>query len=298
MAEPGRITYRTGAGIERLVAPVGGGWISGRRLWAHCEGVTGLGLPPRAFVEDTFPGVPGTRVTGVVHGARDVTVLLYLESAPGVLLRDALSDLALAFHGGGGVLILDLPTGRRELPCEYAGGLEFEETGENLAGDSHDAVVSFHAPDPYFTGPPSQPAVFRLDAVPAFFPLPPVRLSRARVGAAHTAVNAGSADAYPTWTVTGPGGPLTLTNERSGRSLRWGGSLAAGQVMTIDTTPGVGTVRLADGTSVYRFLGRAAGLDDLWALLPGANPLTIDLQGAGPGASVTLAPIVPRYVAA
>ena len=95
-------------------------------------------------------------------------------------------------------------------------------------------------------------------------------------------VNPGTVAAYPVWTVVGPGSQADFYNKVNGRRLRLTYTLATGQVAIFDCANG--NVKLADGTSLYRYLDN----DDFFPLLPGDNSVTATLIGAAAGSSITL----------
>jgi hypothetical protein len=99
--------------------------------------------------------------------------------------------------------------------------------------------------------------------------------------------NTGDADAYPIWTVTGPGQP-TVTNTTTGRSWSFSTSVPTGATWTVVAAPdGQASVTDQSGNSQWQYL--AAGVPrDLWPLVPGLNELDIVLAGSGTGSMITM----------
>jgi hypothetical protein len=109
-------------------------------------------------------------------------------------------------------------------------------------------------------------------------PMPPVLLDPSTVLGTTTVVNDGDADAWPVWTLTGPGTP-TLTNTTTGLSFGLDVALSAGEVVTVDTRP---TMQSAvDGLDANRWADLTrANPRSLWQLVPGTNLLNLQMTGS------------------
>jgi hypothetical protein len=94
--------------------------------------------------------------------------------------------------------------------------------------------------------------------------------------------NTGNVDAYPVWTIVGPGTQFDLHDKSNDRRFTLNYALAPGQVAIIDTVNT--SVRLVDGTSLYRYLSA----DDFFLIPPGVSSITASLIGAASGASITV----------
>jgi hypothetical protein len=93
------------------------------------------------------------------------------------------------------------------------------------------------------------------------------------------------APTYPTWTVTGPGSQLTLTNSTTGQSLTLNAAIGDGRTVTIDTRPGYQSVRRDDGTNLF---GSLASDPALWPLLDAVNAVSATLTNAGAASRIAL----------
>lgn len=148
-----------------------------------------------------------------------------------------------------------------------------------IAGQAPDVVVEWHCPDPHLyrlpvqdvsTGP-SVPGVGGL-----IFPLRfPLRFGTASTGGAIQLTNLGNAPAWPVFEITGPGRALAITEATSGRALRFepAFTLAAGEVLRVDTGYGERTVTLA-GVSRSNVL-----LTRKWFSIPPGGSITAVLSG-------------------
>ena len=98
-----------------------------------------------------------------------------------------------------------------------------------------------------------------------------------------TAVNAGNAPTYPTFTFEGPdsGGPITsLTVDINGRELVLEDiSLSTGQTLTIVTTPGEERIQRSGGVS---YIGKRAAGSQFPYLEPGTNTVKYAATGGTP----------------
>lgn len=293
MPESRRIAYRApGALSEVLLSDPAGGWRDGQGRLAICRGISGGGAVARTFNEAPAPGQAGTIVRGLQRAFRDLDLPFHFEASDPILLRGQLRDLiALLDTDSPGTLTVYSPAGVRQITAYYAGGLELDETTGNAGPAFLGATLQFHCPDPYWTSPSIISKTLPIGVPTPFFPLLPLHLTRGELAGSDTVINPGDADTYPRWTITGPGGPITLTNSRTGEWLTWSGTLAAGEILVIDTDPAVGTVQRSDGTSAYSQL--AAG-SSFWSLGTGATAVTVDYQAATADSAITLT-ATPRY---
>jgi hypothetical protein len=84
---------------------------------------------------------------------------------------------------------------------------------------------------------------------------------------------------YPTITVTGPIGYLTIKNLTTGDTIGFNYILDAGRTITIDLTYGRKTVTLDDGTNLIGYITAPSQLAQ-FAFVPGNNDITVDGVGA------------------
>lgn len=256
------------------------------------EGVTGRGIPPVRRVRHVVAGQPGQVLDDVKHDLRTLSVPVLLKASTEATRTALIRAWSYRFDPARGTGILDLTAAdgdERLLSAIYAGGLELTEDADRYPG-CQAAVITFEADDPYFYDTATQQQAFVSSGVPSTWftstskKLLPVSLGSSSVlGSASVAVSS-DVDTWPTWTIVGPGTNLIITNETTGRSLLWGGTLLAGQQLIIDTHPGIKTV-LSD-TDVNLFGGLTAW--DFWPLVPGTNALTVDMSGTDSSSAITV----------
>ena len=120
-----------------------------------------------------------------------------------------------------------------------------------------------------------------------FLPLLPISLQGASSFGDVIITNDGQADAYPVWTITGPGTP-TVNNNTTGRSWSWDVALNPGQVIVVDTMPGQqSAIDQGTGLSVWSDLVTNSPRD-LWPLIRGDNDVNISVSGASAATSVAM----------
>lgn len=261
---------------------------------ALANGTRGLRSVTYAFTTEQFAGMDGDFVQSVRAEANKPTLGLLLQARNEGEFRARARALIRSMRpksGPGTLTHVDDDGKRRELTCFVTNGLEGDEAVETtLPGAWWKMALQFYAPDPWWYGDPVDLG-YVMGPPPNWFPLFPLRFFRDQLGGSTPIENTGDEDAYPTWTVTGPGSGLTLTNESTGRSISLSTVLLAGQSLTIDTRPFYQSVIRNDGVNLF---GDLASDPALWALAPGTNLVTVSLSGATQASRVA-ATYRPRY---
>lgn len=262
-------------------------------------GAAGRFMPPILAIEDIVPGQPGSRRRMTQHKPKDVLLPLWITAVDDVTLRAKTRALVYAFDPtrGDGILTVTAPDGtQRKLTCRSAAGLEL---GEKADTDTfvtwQRAALQLHANDPYFYDTSTQVLSYALNPAAAtpFFPFFPLTVSGDGVIANTTITNGGDIAAWPVWTITGPGtGTILVANDTLGQQIALTQPLGSTDVLTIDTRPGIKSVRLASGVNAFSLLTPTS---TLWPLAPGPNAVRVIVSGASVATSVTLV-YVNRYL--
>lgn len=256
--------------------------------------VSGRHMPPIAFEEEGVPEQPGLRLRAVRHREREFVIGVLFREGSDAELREAIRDLVAKMDPtrGDGIIRVTAPGGdQREIVCRYAAGLELDE---QPAWRSQKAPVVFKAHDPYWRATSDTQQPFELGDTATFFPFFPLRLTSSEIFADATVTNLGDVDAWPVWTITGPGSAITLRNLTTGKQLTLSVTLGAGESVVIDTRPGAKTVVRDDGTNEFPELSSASSL---WPLQRGANGVRVEMTSATTDSLVLLA-WRPRYLGA
>lgn len=260
--------------------------------------VTGIGGPPAAYTDTSLAG-GGNLPQAFSAAKRSIVVGLHVyDDDSQVGLLDLLDRLTFAlWHDRAGlptpgVLRFARPDGTaRQIEVFCTSGppqTEEEESRDAYQRDTGFGLTFESGLDPLFQdADPVGPLVFA--APPASGgvpPMPPVLLTPSSTLGTSTVRNTGNGDAYPIWTITGPGVP-TLSNVTTQREFSLGVTLSAGEVVTVDTRP---TRQSAiDGTGADRWGDLVkTSPRDLWTLIPGTNVLNLQLASAGEGSKIEM----------
>lgn len=261
-------------------------------LW----GVTGRFMPPIDYVEETTPERAGARIRATKIRPREIAVPLFLEGPTPAELRALIRDFARRLfpaRGDGRLRNVGPDGDTRELLCRYANGLELTETtAEGGVTWQRTLIVFRAAEDPYWRAVDPVELDFGTGEPPAFFPIFPLRIARSSVFGGVTIDNVGDVEAWPIWTISGPGSNLNLENVTTGEFIALDTVLGAGDEIVIDTTPGVKSVELADGSNLF------PDLVDGYSLFPlqkGENEISVGLEGADDTSAIALS-YRPRFL--
>ena len=220
------------------------------------------------FLESSRDEIRPIRLRWLIHG--------YGGNASKVSQIDAFSK-TLHHSKGVGKLRFTQDSVVREIECWYRGGLE--DLKENRP-DVSAASLMFTAVRPYWRAATYTQQSFELgESVGAFLgdPFFPLRISGGDIFANPTITNVGPVEAWPIWTITGPGSNPTFINQTSGLRLEITYDLDAGEQIVIDTSEGVKTIESGMGTNLTQFLSDDS---DLWPLLSGGNAVQLQLTDA------------------
>lgn len=260
--------------------------------WQAHAGVTGMGLPPvqGQWVEGAGDGAVhrGTRVL-----TRDLDLPLSFISNPAMselFQRDelikAVGRMGRMMSGEMRLTAIDTEGVSWYLIVHRVGGGNYvyghDTTGEN----SMEMVVTVRAGDPYWTAVVPKVSEVIQQSSPsgllASRPVTNLRLAASRaIGEIRIDNSSGDADAYPVWTVIGPGNTFRAVSP-TGENFQWNGTLAIGERLTVDCR--TGTVK--DGTGANRYSDMAPA-PRFWAVPPGTTNVTASIQA--PGATTRIA---------
>ena len=244
------------------------------------RGETGRHMPPVLVDERPVPGSHGTRFRGCRFDAASPIIPILIDGADHDDYLQALRDIASALNPdkGVGTLRATSDAGVRTQAALYVDGLDHVASGPVHGRPS----VLFRAFDPFWYDATTVTGTFTTGTAAAFFPILPLRLASSEVFADATLVNSGDIEAWPTWTITGPGSGLILRNQTTGKTLALDHTLTAGDIVTIDTNPGEKTVTLDDGTNLFGDLTAR----QFWPVARGNNAVQVELVGATEDSSV------------
>ncbi|QPB09848.1 minor tail protein [Streptomyces phage Sentinel] len=246
------------------------------------SGVTGLGLPPVSvqWLEGAGDGAVfrRTRVQ-----SRDIDVPIEILASDRVDLQAKLSRLALVLAGGCTLVLVDDDGSTWTTEVHRVGGGEYTYGEDSIGETEFQTVITFRAGDPYFTS--SQQDVRTVSGAVATSPflsnLVAMTVAPSQAIGSIDLLNTGDAPAYPVWEVRGPGDHFVATSP-TGETLKWNGTLTAGQKLIIDTRKG--TVQDETGANRYDLLDAAPRF---WTVQPGASTATASLLNTTSASQIT-----------
>jgi hypothetical protein len=244
---------------------------------AALEGATGFGLPPVStqWIEGAGDGAQyrGGRVL-----ARDLDLPIYVQAPTRADLKVMMARASTMLAGPMVLRFVEDDGSSWTLNVRRVGGGQLTLGRDVRAENWLTTVVTLRAGDPFWTSS----AVTRREIVASAgrgllegtVSLSMLRVSPSQTLGSITMENTGDADAYPVWTITGPGSNLVCTSA-TGESFAWNGTLTAGQTLTIDTR----AASVVDGTGTNRYadLGPAP---QLWRIPPGTTTASVILTGS------------------
>jgi phage-related protein len=248
--------------------------------------VSGRFMPRIEHQSEGVPGQAGERFRSARHGVHEFTVPAWVQAGTEAALRTALRDLVDVMdptRGAGRVRVTSPLSDQREITCFYTSGLEVEEKlGDTSGPDSQLVPITFTAFDPYWYDVSPMSSTYAVSETPSFFPLFPLRLTSSEIAVDTTVTNDGSVETWPVWTLDGPGSVIKLRNLTTGQDIYLPSlTLESGQTLTIDTRPGVKSVRINDDNA-YPELDTTS---TLWPLARGGNAISLEMSGTTLGVS-------------
>lgn len=257
------------------------------------------GGPPVDVGERIAPGIPGALVGQVRHLPRDVILPLDVLGDDATELDERVAEFVrLADPTRGPVrLVAERADGsQRELLCYLVGG--HEALTVRTAWASHVRMpIRLRALDPYWRAVSEHIHTFEQDvfdnnASPTAFDAPvpfdsliPFDGVDAQGVAILKIVVSGDVETWPRFEVIGPGSSVEAANisyPSAKKVWRFSAPLGSGDVLTIDSRPGVRSVLVND---LNRY-GDLSNDSHLWPLLPGVNHVVVRVLDYVPGTSM------------
>lgn len=276
--------------------------LSGGAAAVTVRQATGLGVPPIDLSEDKLTFTSGTVMRHAAIKSREIELSLLAQGASAAAMESVFDDLRRWFATANersrtpGYLRLTRPDAVvRQIACYYAGGLDSDTA---LGTRIHQrTALRLLAPEPYWTDQAdTEESYGTADSTTVWFPFFPLNLGINDVLATPNIINSGDVDAYPVWTVTGPGTNPTAQNTTSGELWQLNMTLLAGETVVIDTRPSSlrgSTPSVQDNYGNNRF-GDLVNTSELWWLAPGENQVSLSIGNATVASSIALA-YLPRY---
>lgn len=286
------------------------------------DGISGRFAPPAVYSEVVVPDRPGAVLMNVRHDTREVDVPFIvqvdcsapgspgfpsdsnypgpwnypgLNVTPGVALRSAVRTLARTLDParGDGYLLSTAPDGvQRKLVCQCVAGPQMtEQHGTTQLPRMLAFMLIFRARDPYWYDLSAHTVTYALGASTVFFPIFPLVLSPSTLHSTTPVTVDSDVEVWPVWVCTGPF--IGVRFELGGSLLRLSYAAAAGEVVTIDTRPGVKTVVSSTVGNIFTSLDST----QMFPLEPGANALDVQIIGGTAAVSKVVLTYYARWLA-
>lgn len=255
--------------------------LNGESNYLALIGRQGFYSPPISIISQQVPMQPGVRDKYVQIGAGDpkLPLLVYADDEPTLALVRRQLVYAMNPLRGSGTLRNTAQDGSvRDLVCKLVAGLSGDESAQNRAPGNFLAPLEFEAADPFWYDRDYTSLSFSTGASVLFLASPFLgpHISSSGIASSFSVFNSGDVEAWPIWTITGPGNTITLSNTTTGKALVLSITITAGQVLTIDTRPGHKTVTREDGSNQF---ATVSSTSSLWELATGNNAVTLSISG-------------------
>lgn len=240
-------------------------------------GVTGLGLPSRDVQYYDGAG-DGATFRSYRVLPRDVDLPLYFLEDDREGLKASLGHFSRVVSGTCELRLVDAAeVGYWSTKVQLVGGGDYAYGIDTIGSTDLQTVVTFRAGDPFWTR--SYETIKTItNALQGTGllngSLVNLNMSSGQAIGTMTLDNDGDATAFPVWKVYGPGTNFSAKDPVGGRVLKWLGTLAQGETLTIDTK--AGTVTDQAGANRYADLDVAPAF---WQIPPGSSAAEVQLEG-------------------
>src|SRR6185312_1668026 len=207
------------------------------------DGRQGIQFPPVVIQDQRIPLQPGSIPRWIDYPPRPVLLPVLIKTPDEISFTQQIRNMATWFDtpaGSPGIYRRVAADGStRDLFVYYQAGLE---GGDDMGGGNRglgwmQTVLQLYATDPFWYDPSYTTATFvPSGAAPALLPkLIPILLGFGGISSAFGVTNSGDYEAWPIWTIHGPGVNPVLTNTTTGKVMTFTITLGGSDVLVIDT---------------------------------------------------------------
>lgn len=208
----------------------------------------GLGMPTINYITDNGPFVHGERVRGYKLDSRIIDISLYESGCKRQTRWENIGeiiDTVRMNRGGVGKILVVLPDWtEREIDAWILAG-----PGGNYQGDSGllafdiNENLRFFAPYPIWRDPNAVTETLTSTVTESCLPMClPICIGSATISSTIDITYPGTFESFPTITITGPIGYPVIRNVTTGKEIALLYNVSAGEVVTIELSPGRGLV--------------------------------------------------------
>jgi hypothetical protein len=262
------------------------------------KGATGHHGMPVKYTSDIVPGMAGEELREEQRPVREIYMPIRIQGATPSEFSEVKQALrrSLVPKNLIELWITNEAGDTRVCYMKYLEGFDKAVDDDKRAPNWINIPLRLVGFDPYFYDIPGNEITHTIgyeaptkpffDADPWF--CTPWRIGAAGVQKQWVVVNDGDEDAYPLWTILGPGRAPSLENLTTGKTFLLNYNLVAGEVVTIDMRDNAHTVYSNLGgveLNLRKYMDKVSRA--MWALQPGSNVLQIELNAAQGAAAVT-----------
>lgn len=246
-------------------------------------GVTGLGLPPvQVQWRDAAGDGASFRARRVLP--RDIDLPIDIREQSHGDLAAFTSRLAKMFANGCRLILIDDEGATWYTDVHRTGGGDYVKGRDDREGELQ-LIITVRAGDPFWTALDATTITIgggsSSTAAPFIANLLTLPVSSSQAIGSVSVDNTGDAEAFPFWTIVGPGQNLEIRLP-SGEGFKWLGTLSAGQTLFVDTK--VGTIVDQSGASRYSSLDTAPRF---FRLPPGSTTVLASMESATSASKIT-----------
>lgn len=229
------------------------------------RGLTGLGLPPLNVQWLDLAEGAKYRRTRVMP--RDFDMPLHIVGRTRAELKQLMSNLAMVLAGPCTLRMVESEGNQWVTQVVRVGGGDYVYGEDTSGGLDASIVVTLRSGDPFWTSTSVSTKQIGGEATTPFLSAPvEMNVASSQAIGEITLENTGDATAYPVWEITGPGTTFEAVSPATGETLKWEGSLAAGEKLILDTRYGT----VVDGTGANRYSDMAIA-PRFWTVPPGTT---------------------------
>jgi phage-related protein len=257
----------------------------------YLYGRTGAFITEFDTIEEKTPGRPGVKLQVMTIEPVEVELPFRVRGSNAADLWGRLRRMRQAFNPmlGDGYLRVTSPDGvQREMKGRFIDFIVKEDSKSSFYNDNipsfQDILLVFKGFEGVWESTSTITKTFTTGSVVNFFPILPLRLASSTVFSSDNVTNNGDLEAYPVFTITGPGNNIALNNLTTSKTISFSDlTLSVGETLTIDTK--AGTIVKNGYIEAYSSLDWGCSL---WPLVPGENKISIEMSGGTENSSVVI----------
>lgn len=211
-------------------------------------------MPAFEIIDEAIPQQPGSRLKQVNIKPRVINLPLIIYGNGKGAIENKLRSLVSSMYpiNGTGKIRIQRGDGssNREIVCMYTDGLQGNDSGYR---NTRQVVLSFRAFDPFWADAANTQLSFAMVGVGTWFPILPLTLIPSSAFGNTDVVNYGDLEAWPVYTIIGPGIDPLIVNSNTGEFIKITKTFSPGDTLIIDTRPGYKTVTF-NGVSSFELL--------------------------------------------